>query len=177
MDASGNGVAPFAIDQGVVKMVNARIAGANIDNLFVGSSNIEPGAMSVAKSVNIPNRSGAGTYDFVVAHGLNLANTHHESRFEFKGSASIGGSVYASFGITATDLATGTVVFQYFDEVGGPQSGSARSPSFNLFSYFSIPTGDRTSTTLRVTFTGDSRISYANMQVGCFVFKNVPNSV
>lgn len=65
----------FAIEGGVVKIINALIDQAQINNLMVGTSNILPGAISWAQSYSFGNtpEGGASTtsnYDIEVPHGL-----------------------------------------------------------------------------------------------------------
>lgn len=160
----------FAIENGVVKIVNAKIKQADIEDLLIKGIQIEPGAVSLAKNANIPNRSGPGTYDFTISHGLNLLGAHHESRFEFVGTGSFNSS--AGFSITLTDVESGQTLMTI-----SRSSTSAFSSPWSEFRYFTIPTGGRTSTTIRITFTTQFLVNFTGMQLGVFIFKNVPDNI
>ncbi|MCM2432105.1 phage tail tip fiber protein [Agrobacterium rosae] len=55
----------FSVENGQVKIVNAKISQAQIDNLLVGTSNILPGAITVIEA-----SSGTGSASVTVNHGL-----------------------------------------------------------------------------------------------------------
>lgn len=167
----------FATENGVVKIVNAKITMADIENLFVRGDQIEPGAISIAKNAVIPAGGGGGrTFDVTINHGLNLTGAHHEMRLEFSGGASVGGSTTASCSVSCVDIDAGTQVFIVGGAARGPQAaGGTQNAAWNTFRYYSIPTGTRALTTLRFTFQGD--VSFTIQQFGCFIFKNVPDSV
>ncbi|MCI9865804.1 DUF1983 domain-containing protein [Rhizobium skierniewicense] len=167
----------FAIEGGVVKIVNAKISMADIENLFVRGDQMEPGAMSIAKNQQIPAGGAGRTVDVTVNHGVNLADAHHESRIEIRGSATVGGSTSTSVVVTIDDLDTGQRILSTGGGVRGPSHPSGQqNASWGVFEYYSIPTGPRTSTTYRISFIGGP-VSFSIQTFGVFIFKNVPNNV
>ncbi len=177
MNSDGTGIAPFAIENGVVKMVNARIAGANIDDLFVNGNQIEPAAAGFIKSLKIASTSG-GNYDFVVKHGLSTVGTHHELRFEIKLTLARGGTG-----------STQNISWQVYDLSQGPtvagsvfygiySIGAGQSIPITTFAYRSLPESQSaTQTTFRLEVGSSPNISWSDIQLGAILTKNVPNNI
>jgi len=129
----------FAIENGQVKIVNAKISQAQIDNLVVGTSNIAPGAVSDVVS---GSASGTGQVQFTVNHGL--------------GSPKI--VVFFSVSGSGNNVLTGSAQFDAMSVTDGvgigvvSLSNNAQAPSGQMsasnFGFF-IPPADRASTVFR----------------------------
>lgn len=150
MDASGNGVAPFAIDQGIVKILNARIQGALIDDLVVKTSNIEPGAVT-----RFFTASGGANIAMTVNHGLGSPTV----KIEYKAKVNTVGE-FGSVSVTLSNATDGVNI-----EVAG---GS--SPQVIFSSVLFTPPPDRESTIFRlVTQSQNSTVS--GQTLFAYVFK------
>lgn len=164
----------FAVVNGDVFIVNAKIQQAQIENLRVGDGQIEPAAAGFIKALKIPSTEG-GTFDVVINHGLNQSGAHHEARFDAQFTASRGGSgTTSSSGITVTFVETGEVLLVRTRAISAGQTYSDSG-----FGYFSIPASEtRTQSILRLTVLGPlPNVSYSNVQMGVQVTKNVPNNI
>lgn len=117
----------FAIENGVVKIVNAKISQAQIDNLIIGTSNIVPGAVS-----SITTRDGpAGSFTpaqgitMTVEHGLDAPNM----------------ILFFTFSGAGNNVNTGSATY-VIESVTDSQSLGAASMSNNA----SAPSGQMTAT-------------------------------
>lgn len=160
MDASGNGVAPFAIDQGIVKILNARIQGALIDDLVVKTSNIEPGAVTAFYTAD-GGSSGSTSWSYfnlTVPHGLGSPKVKLEWKLKYSAFA---GS--AANGLWEVQCVT--------DSNAVLDSGSHKDP-FNQIASTTlyIPPADRAETVFRIgTIVGGN--SYSQRLLFAYVFK------
>lgn len=166
----------FATEGGAVKIINAMIQQAQIENLFVNGNQIEPGAAGFIKALKVPSTTG-GTYDFVVKHGLNTEGTHHELRFEIKLTLSRGGTG-----------STSGIAWNVYEVESGPSAGSVFSGVYSVSGGQSIPittfaysslaeTQTKTQTTYRLEVGASPSISWSNIQLGAILTKNVPNNI
>jgi hypothetical protein len=165
----------FATEGGVVKMINAMIEQAQIENLFVNGNQIEPGAAGFIKAISIPGNNG-GNYDLVVNHGLNTAGTHHELRFDLNIIISrLGSGTSGPVTVQVRNMTTTGVVMQM--SFGIITSGQTLEQS--KFAYVPLP---ETSTQMQTTFRVElqpfgSSLSYNGGQFGAILTKNVPNNI
>ncbi len=160
MTDGNNTYSVFAIEGGVVKIVNAKISQANIDNLVVGTSNIEPGA--VTAFYNVDGGSSGSTswsyFNLTVPHGLGSPKVKLEWKLKYSAFA---GS--AASGLWEVQCVT--------DSNAVLDSGSHKDP-FNQTTSTTlyIPPADRAETVFRIgTIVGGN--SYSQRLLFAYVFK------
>ncbi|UHS60621.1 phage tail protein [Agrobacterium vaccinii] len=145
-----NSFALFAIVNGVVKMLNAQISQAQIDNLVVGTSNIEPGAVTRFFSA-----SGGANITIAVNHGLGSPTV----KIEYKANITIVGE----FGSVAATLSNVT-------DGGNIEVAGGSSPQIIFSSVLFTPPPDRASTTFRLV-TQSQNSSVSGQTLFALVFK------
>lgn len=168
MDASGNSVAPFAIDQGVVKIINARIAGANIDNLVVGTSNITPGSVTKTEYWAQTGSASSFTTDVVFNHGLAVDQANRFLlELNIQWTLSVGGSTgVLNVPLVLEDVTTGSAVplISKSITVYGPATDKPYTSYGPDFTLLTIP-ADRATTTIRYRGGSAGPASFSNCKI------------
>ncbi|UHS61059.1 DUF1983 domain-containing protein [Agrobacterium vaccinii] len=140
----------FAIEGGQVKIVNAKISQAQIDNLVVGTSNIEPGAVS-----RYFTASGETSFNLVVNHGLGSPIVKVEWKV-FLSSV----SEFGAFGAELRSVTDSTIL----------ESITVHSPQILFSSVLFTPPADRESTTFSLVSNG-AGVSVLSRNLFALVFK------
>ncbi len=136
----------FAIEGGVVKIINALIDMAQINNLIVGTSNIDPGAITAAASNVLP---GNGSVDITLTHGLGSPRV----QVDVVGKVFSGTSTdqqYVTFTLRNVTDNVDIETFLVFSKTT-PPAGAARL--LGSTTYLFNPPSNRTQTTFRLTAT------------------------
>ncbi|MES4990996.1 phage tail protein [Agrobacterium radiobacter] len=136
----------FAIEGGVVKIINALIEQAQINNLMVGTSNIAPNAVTAAAGDVLP---GSGSVEITLVHGTGSPRVTVEALGKvFTGTAT--DSAYVQFVLrNVTDNADIDTFLVYSKTT--PAAGAAKITG-QMTHIFFPPTG-RTQTVFRLTAT------------------------
>ncbi|MEJ8308819.1 phage tail tip fiber protein [Agrobacterium larrymoorei] len=165
----------FATEGGVVKIINAMIEQAQIENLFVGQDQIEPASAGFIKSLQIPGNNG-GNYDFVVRHGVSQPGTHHEIRLDFKLQISrLGTGSTGPVTAIIRNMSTGeAVLLVNFGVIFAGQTLNRTE-----FTYVSLAESQtQTQTVFRVELQPlGASLSYDSGTIGAILTKNVPNNI
>ena len=151
----------FAIEGGVVKIINALIDMAQINNLIVGTSNINPGAITNIEYAE--SGGGPNTIDLYVTanHGLNSPKIKVEFR----------GKIQAAAGNTLQTFAS------LRDDTGGvdidsiPIVTSGNYGQVVMWSKLFTPPPTRMQTTFRARFAGVPNSNWSMLEVVAYTFK------
>lgn len=137
----------FAIENGQVKIVNAKISQAQIDNLIVGTSNIAPGAISIVQSAENGN-----PLTIILNHGIAPSGEQFKVRIDYDFNRQVNGSITEQSTVYVDDITTGTAIRVKTTSITsyGPGVGN-RNAVGPQFTVYTIPNDGRTSTTLRLT--------------------------
>lgn len=137
----------FAIENGQVKIVNAKISQAQIDNLVVGTSNIAPGAISIVQSAENGN-----PLTITLNHGIAPSGEQFKVRIDYDFNRQVNGSTTEQSTVYVDDTTTGTATRVKTTSITsyGPGVGN-RNAVGPQFTVYTIPNDGRTSTTLRLT--------------------------
>ncbi len=176
VDASGNGIAPFAIENGQVKIVNARIQGANIDDLVVGTSNIIPGAVNVVAASSPGTGAGTTIVDLTLNHGL-AADQAFWVKIDAKGVFAATANAPYSGSLQIIDLSSGSEVLLTTlpAQVGQVNDGIRTLVSPYAWSTTRRIPADRAVSVYRVRWTGNVSVGstpeWREREASAFVFK------
>lgn len=129
----------FTTDGGIVKIINAIIEQAQIENLLVGTSNIVPGAIS---TVDQNSSSGSSPVTITVNHGFGSPNIVVFFSLSCNGSNNTTGTLIWSAESNTDNVGLGTV------SVSNNAQAPITSTSVSSFGFFSPP-ADRETTTFR----------------------------
>lgn len=138
----------FAVDDGIVKIINAQIAQAQIENLLVGTSNIVPGAISVVQSAENGN-----PLTITLNHGVAPSGDQFKVRIDYDFRRQVNGSITETNIVYVDDITTGSPIRIKTTSIlsRGPNSGFPVDAVGPQFTVYTIPNDGRTSTTLRLT--------------------------
>ncbi len=157
----------FAVDDGIVKIINASIAQAQIENLLVGSSNIAPGAVSVVQSVEnvLPAQ-------ITLSHGIAESGQTFKARLDYNYLLQPSGSGSVSGAMILEDITTGSPISLKVSNVSaaGANPGPYRESSGPQFTVYSIPNDGRTETIIRLRTTVASGV-LSNIGLIGLIFK------
>lgn len=148
-----NAFALLAIEDGIVKIVNAMIEQAQIENLFVKGEQIEPGAVS---EVEFWEQSGSGSFsiDLTFEHALALDPTRPMViKIDWNWLYRASGSTTASGTMLIEDVTNGGAftIFNGAVSASGPQSsGGSNSSAGPNFALRTVPP-TQTNTVIRFT--------------------------
>ena len=137
----------FAIEGGVVKIINALIDQAQINNLLVGTSNISPGAVS---RVDQAAMGGVGTFQLTCYHGTGAPIV----RLDVGGKARTGGTINSRTQIVLSNATDGGPALSNFVIAGSTEDSSGFFYVGSDVVLFSPPSL-RSQTTFSVTVTGN----------------------
>ncbi len=139
----------FAVIDGEVYIVNAKISQAQIDNLQVGTSNIIPGAIT-----NIEVATGGSSLTITIDHGVAENDEVFVCRYDFDWLLQASGSQVVAGGYLLADNTTSSPVQIRLGNISasGPSSGLYRESFGPKFGIYYIPNDGRSSTVLNLTF-------------------------
>ncbi|MGV1870882.1 phage tail protein [Agrobacterium rosae] len=145
----------FAIEGGQVKIVNAKISQAQIDNLVVGTINIAPGAItSYFVQTGANHGAGGNSFNLTVNHGLGSPMVKLEWKANYNGASGTSGSSLVRNSTDSSTVESVTLV--------------------NEATYFSstvfTPPADRFSTVFEMTTTSTNG-TVSNRFLIAYVFK------
>lgn len=138
----------FAVIDGEVYIVNAKITQAQIENLQVGTSNIVPGAISVVRVA-----TGGSTLSITLNHGASVNDEVFALRYDYDYFWQFGGSQFGTGTVVLQDVTTATPVTirSHGIRASGPLSGQYLDGVGPKFGVYNIPNDGRTATVLRLT--------------------------
>lgn len=147
-----NAFALLAIEDGIVKIVNAVIEQAQIENLFVKGEQIEPGAVTQVRYWE-QAQNGAFAADLQFTHPPPLDPQNPPViKIDYNYRYSVGGSTTASGLFYVDDITSGSPVrvFTQSSAASGPQSANGNSFGFGPnFQFYEVPPG-QSNTLLRI---------------------------
>jgi len=166
-----NSYSVLAIENGQVKIVNAKISQAQINDLFIGETQIIPGATTLVVN-QIVNSDASGSFDLFINHGLSLENARHEARIDLVYEAYTNGSRTDEFTIQVRDLTADQGIFSRSGLCRGPNSPQGKLNAYDTPWYIYRIPANRQSTTIRVTYSGQNQ--WGGRAIAATVFKNQP---
>lgn len=140
---------------------NVDIGDANITRLRVGTSNIEPGAITSIAFAESGGGANTITLDVTANHGLGSPKV----KVEFRGNVKAAAGNTLQTAAELRELNTNTVI----DSIPVVTTGNFGQTVF--WSKLFTPPGNRASTTFRVTFGGVPNSNWSMLEVVAYTFK------
>jgi hypothetical protein len=169
-----NSYAVFAIENGVVKIVNAKITQAQIENLFIGDEQIVPGSMIRIRSAStaINNAPGYAELSLTVDHGVR-ANPNNPIliRVEYSATGKANQSQAVLVGPHLIDDITGGGSTNIYTSNANTAVAGDAFRDYTAFRTFAVPT-NRASTVLRLRLPSESAINWTAMVLSAMAFRN-----
>ncbi len=169
-----NTYAILAIENGQVKIVNAKISQAQIDNLMIGDEQLTPGSIVRIRTASTTSNNAPtwAELSLTVDHGVRSnPNNPILIRVEYSATGKNNSAQQIVVGPQLIDDITGGGTTNIYTSNPNTAVGGDAFRDYTAFRTFAVPV-DRASTTLRLRLPSNGQVNYTAMVLSAMAFRN-----
>ncbi len=169
-----NTYAVLAIENGQVKIVNAKISQAQIDNLMIGDEQLTPGSIVRIRTASTTSNNAPtwAELSLTVDHGVRSnPNNPILIRVEYSATGKNNNAQQIVVGPHLIDDITGGGTTNIYTSNPNTAVGGDAFRDYTAFRTFAVPV-DRASTTLRLRLPSNGQVNYTAMVLSAMAFRN-----